>query len=190
MTNPYLDAAGFRLHVPGVAVGDQAVEELLDAIAEEIDDRFGFLTVASETFRPGGSSGPLLLRRKAASILTVTESLGSFGAVSTRVLDPSDYRLETAYRLARLSSGTNPATGWSGYGVVVEYLPRDDSARRRMAIVDAAKTELAHSGYQSRTLGDYSESTGGGGNQASDFASERTKILRRWLAPRGGFVFR
>lgn len=187
--NPYLSVAGFREHVPGSAIPDDAIQTVLDDIADEIDDRFGVVATASETFRPGWS-GVLILRRKAASITSVTEYLGPIEEVpETRVLAADDFRLEGPYRVLRLRTGTNPALSWSSYGVAVVYVPRDDTVRRVMAIVDVAKLELAHSGYTSVRLGDFAVARAGS-NGGADLSAERTKILRSRLAPRRGFVMR
>lgn len=48
-----------------------------------------------------------------------------------------------------------------------------------MAVVDVLKTEIAHSGFTSRRIGEYSEATGGNGASANDVTGERSKILRR-----------
>lgn len=194
MTNVYIDPAGLRLHVPGLAIGDVALGELLDEIASEIDDRFGLVGSATEVFRPGDWNGPLILRRKAASITSATEYLGPIsGDPETRILAADDYLLETPYRLLRLRAGTTPAIGWSRYGVSIAYVPVDDTLRRKMAIVAVVEQELSGSraGLTSRSIGDYSESFGGGANgKASDPSATRTRTLRQRLAPRRGFVMR
>jgi len=189
--NTYLTAAQFREHAKGIPLGDDAITRILDDIAEEVDDRFGVVASASEVFRPGDWYGPLILRRRAASVTSATEYLGPIsGDPETRVLAADDYLLETSMRLVRLRAGTTPALGWSRYGVTIVYVPVDDTIRRRMAIVDVAKLELAHSGYTSIRIGDYAESKGGGAQGGSDLTAERTKILRSRLAPRRGFVMR
>lgn len=188
--NPYLSVSDFREHAPGTAIGDTAIQSIMDDVADEIDDRFGPIAPVTEIFRPGWSSA-LILRRKAASITSVTEYLGPIlDDAETRLLAADDYLLEPPYRLLRLRSGTTPALSWASYGVAVVYVPRDDSVRRKMAIVDVTKLELAHSGYASLRVGDFAVSKGGGAQGADDFTAERTKILRARLAPRRGFVMR
>lgn len=186
--NSYLTPAQFREHAKGIPLGDDALGRILDDIAEEVDDRFGDIGSATETIRPGEDRGPLILRRAAASISTVTEYLGPFEMEpETRILAADDYVLETSTRLVRLRTGTTPAFGWSRYGVTVAYVPRDDTVRRTMAIVDVAKLELAHSGYTSIRIGDYAATKAVG---TDDLSTERTRILRSRLAPRRGFVMR
>lgn len=186
---PIITPEELREHVE-TELSTSALQRLIDDVTEEIEDRFGLVGVDVSEIVPSdyGSRLPLVLKRKPASITSVT-SYTAADLSSSTLLDAADYRLE-GYLLERLRSGPNPAWGWSSYGTLVVYRPRDDTARRAMAIVDVAKEELAHSGYQSRRLGDYSETKGGGGQGGQSLDQARAAILRRRLAPRGGVVFR
>jgi hypothetical protein len=173
-----ISVAELRAHIGSVALPDAALQQIIDDIQEEIDERWPATAVA-QTFRPGEWNGPLVLSRPAASITSIIETLYD----TSRMLDPADYSLEGAYRLYRLTTGPTPAYGFAGSSTVVTYVPRAQTARRKMAIVDVAKLELAHSGYISRRIGDWSESTGGG--QGSESLEERrSRILRKRLAPK------
>lgn len=167
---------------------DAALARIIADVYDEIVAKYGpvGVDVSERVVSDFDRDGAIVLRRKPASITSIVEELDSVGD-STRTLDPTDYRVR-GYTVQRLRGGVFPARGWSGYGTTVTYRPRDDSARRAMAVVDVAKEELAHSGFASRRLGDYSESKGAGqGGKTLDQA--RAEILRRRLAPKGGVVF-
>lgn len=186
---PYLTVAELRGHLEGTPLSDAALLDIIEDVTAEIDDRYGPVGVnVVERFPAfGDRRTDVVLNRKPASIVSIVEDLDST-AIATRTLDPADFRL-SGYRLTRLTSGPNPGYGWSWYGGTVTYLPRDDSVRRKMAIVDVAKEEIAHSGFASRSLGDYSEARGSNGS-AGELERARSAILRRRLAPKGGIVIR
>lgn len=175
-----------RAHVT-TELGDPALQDAINDLVETIDDRYGPLAEdVVERFVPSrGDAFPLVLRRKPATITSIVEELDSVGN-ATRTLDPTDFRIR-GYLVQRLRGGPAPAYGWSAYGVVVTYRPKDDAARRLMAIVECVKEGIAHTGFQSRTLGDYSE-TAGGGPAGTSLEGRRDEILRRRLAPKGGIV--
>lgn len=169
----------------GAGLADEPLQLAIDDIESEIVRRFGpYSPTASpvtvvEVF-PNGVAGslPLTLRRRVASIVSITEYLAHAGSpVPTRVLDATDFRVR-GYLLDRLSSGPNPARGWSEWGLEVAYIPIDDVASRKQATIDVLKVELAHSGFTSRRIGDYSEATSAGA-AGEDVSTARSKILRR-----------
>lgn len=180
----YITVPELRSHLIGSPLSDSALQDIIDEISETIDSRFGPVGVdVLEQFRPGRGDGPLILRRRPATITTITEWLDSVGS-STRTLDPADF-LVRGYLVQRRQSGPNPATGWAWYGADVLYRPEDDSRRRMMAIVDVAKIEVGHSAFQSERIGDYSYAKGGGSNgKASSTDSQRDEILRKRLGRR------
>jgi len=186
----YITVDELREHLEATALPDAALQRLIDDVEYQIDDKYGPVGVdVVELPSVDFSSIPTcVVRRKIATVTSIVEWLDSNGS-TTRTLDPSDYRVR-GYVLERLAGGPNPAYGWSGYGVVVTYRPRDDSPRRAMAIVDVAKFEVAHSGFGSRTIGDYSESKSlGGKSGASSLDGDRASLLRARLAPRAGVIF-
>lgn len=195
MEYPYITGEELAKFLPGTSLDASSLALLIADIADEIDEKYGpvGVEVVERISSPIGDYGPITTRRRIGSIVSIVEALDNdnVGGV-TRTLDPTDYRFH-GYVLERLQGGPNPARGWQHYGTTITYLPRDDSAQRAMAIVDVARLETSGSaaGLSSRRIGEYAESFGGGSNSPTvSVAVDRGKILRRRLAPRGGFVFR
>ena len=180
-----LSVAEARAFLPGSPLTDAALELAIADVEAEIVDRFGayYPTPVVERFDSVGDwNGGIVLSRKPASITSIVESTAYAGSpVPTRTLAVSDWRLRGSI-LERLSSGTYPARGWSRYGVEVTYVPRDDTARRKMATVDVLKVETSFSGLASRRIGDYSE-TADSGATGDGVVAKRRKILRRLGKP-------
>lgn len=173
-----------RAFLPASPLSDAALQLAIDDVEEEILAKYGpwYPTPVVETISDVGDwNGAISLRRRPESITSIVETTAYAGSpVPTRTLAVSDWRLDGS-RLVRLSTGTNPARGWSRYGVVVTYVPRDDTARRKMAVVDVLKVETSFSGLASRRIGDYSETADSSG-QGEGVSEKRAKILRRLRA--------
>jgi hypothetical protein len=114
--------------------------------------------------------------------------MGPVEGQTKTTLAVDDWERRSAYLLARLATGTNPRSSWSPYGVDVTVLPHDDSAERKLVIVDCAKLEastigLGTVGGATIRIGDYSETSGGGGAggglDAKVLEGGREKILGR-----------
>lgn len=187
----YISVDELRAHLGGATgVDDAVLADYIDSLEAEIDKRFGGLLPITERVDPAPESELLVLKRRVRAINAVVEwDSGPVYGQTTTTLDPSDYAQRNPYVLARLGTGPNPAAYWSPFGVEVTYLPLDDSAQRKMAIVDVAKLEsgtigLGFVGGSTIRIGDYSESAGGGGGggggvDAVVLEAGREKILRR-----------
>lgn len=157
-------------------LADAALQRILDAEEGEIVRRYGPHTEATETLR--GGDRLLFLARPATAISEVVETVG----VVDTVLDAADYRLWDGGRcLERLTTGSIPSLYWAER-VSVAYVPADQSAQRKLVLVQLVKLALAYSGLRSESVGgDYSATT-------LDYVAEREKLLQS-LAPRGGALF-
>jgi len=120
----------------------------------------------------------LFLRRKAASLTSVTEreSDGTTTLLDISGTSTSDARMTGEGRMIeRLATGTYPRTSWAPE-VTVVYASADQN-RRDLAIVKLVKLELAYTGMASEKVGsDYSMT-------AFDYEAEKEKIingLKQW----------
>jgi len=186
----YISAAELRAHLGGATgVDDAVLEDYIDALEAEIDRRFGVLEPVTVHLEPAPHSELLVLSRRARSIVSVVEwDAGPVEGQTKTTLAVDDYERRNAYTLARLGNGTNPGSWWSPYGVDVTYLPHDDSAERKIVIADVAKLEsstigLGTVGGSTIKIGEYSETSGGGGSggglDAKVLEGGREKILGR-----------
>jgi hypothetical protein len=166
----YISADELRAHLGGATgVEDAVLIDYIDALEAEIDRRFGVLEPVTVHLEPAPGSELLVLPRRARSIVSIVEwDAGPVEGQTKTTLAANDYERRSTYLLARLGTGTNPAGAWSGYGVDVTYLPHDDSAERKLVVVGVAKLEastigLGTVGGATIKIGDYSETSGGGG---------------------------
>lgn len=181
----------FRLHMPDVAVEDDALRVLLDANEKAIIRRVGDTGTQTETFelaRPvsypgswlpgfpapvaGGGylgNGWTVLRLKAepAAIIAFTQNGDS--------VPEDDYVLEDHYIRAR--------NGRVFLGKIeVIYTPDPDYANRIVVLVDLMKLDLDHQpGFTAQSTGGWQES------YTSDHLAKREEILDR-LIPRDLFA--
>lgn len=169
MSATLLTPAELRDHVE-TDLSDAALQRFLDSEEAEIVRRYGPHATASETLAGGGRW--LVLARDAAAVTAVVETMGD---VET-ALDVDTYRLWPGGRIERLGASWAPR-------VAVTYTPRDETAQRRLALINLCKLAIAYSGLKS-------EGVGSGDYQATalDYTGEREKLLRA-LAPRGGMWF-
>lgn len=186
----YISADELRAHLGGATgVDDAVLVDYIDALEAEIDRRFGVLEPVLAHLEPAPGSDLLVLPRRARAIVSIVEwDAGPVEGQTKTTLAVSDWERRSAYMLARLGTGTNPSPTWSAYGVDVTYLPHDDSAERKLVIVDCAKLEastigLGTVGGATIRIGDYSETSGGGGAggglDAKVLEGGREKILGR-----------
>lgn len=178
----YITADELRAHLGEAAAATPAavLDDYIDALEAEIDTRFGTLLPTTVRLTPSPRSDLLVLPRRARALTSVVElDSGPVVGQTTTTLDATDYAIRSPFLLERLGTGTNPRRYWSRYGVDVTFLPLDDSAARKLAIVDIAKLEASHSGLESVRIGDYAESSGAGGADASALEGGRARILRR-----------
>lgn len=186
----YISADELRAHLGGATgVDDAVLDDYIDALEAEIDRRFGVLEPVTVHLEPAPGSELLVLPRRARAIVSVVEwDAGPVEGQTKTTLDATDYERRNAYTMARIGTGANPGSSWSSYGVDVTYLPHDDSAERKLVIADVAKLEAATIGVGSVggatiRIGDYSETSGGGGAgggmDAKVLEGGREKILGR-----------
>lgn len=166
-------------------LGDLALQRLIEDADHAIVRRYGPHAATedapvSEAF--SGGYMQLFPRQKLASIVSITEYVGSLGSAETSYeLDPEDWRIEHAGgSLLRLSSGPTPAGCWADR-VVVEYLPQTDYWRRQRVAIDLCQLAIQHKGLASERAGDYQQTS------VDDYQAARERILSE-LAPAAGMV--
>jgi len=148
-------------------ISDAALQVILSAAEEDITSAVGADTTMVE-LRDAHGEPVLWLNRPCATMGAVTET-DAAGTVVTLVA--ADYELDTAnnLRVARLATGTNPKSGWSGR-VSLTYAPGDLNRRNR-AIAQLVELDLAfRPGAKSENLGDHSRSM-------QDYDAERARII-------------
>jgi hypothetical protein len=169
-----LSVEDLREHV-STTLGDDALQRLLDAAYETLDDYLGAIdgdydATQTEFLR---SSGDLLrLSRRAMAIDAVVEG--------TTTLGDDDYRLSpSGSLLIRLGDGTNPRNCWYGR-VEVRYIPLVDGAERDRVAIALVKLDLNHNpGSVQETIGSWSEQQSQG---SESYATERSAILASYGA--------
>lgn len=162
-----------RVHIAS-SLSDDALRDLLDAAEADITAAAEALASAI-TERHSGGYATLVLDHPTGTIASVTESSDTTTPV---ILATDDYRVD-GYILTRLTTGTHPASWWTGL-VTVVHTPPDDEARRRRAQVALVRLDLSMAaGVTSERIGDYSVGYASG---TSSYAQQRAAILAD-LAP-------
>lgn len=170
---------------------DSELLAMIDAIAAELDARFGAagaITVElGDPLTPGDRLFPTLrLLRPADTALpiTITEiDPGNTGNVADEtVLAAGDFRvLHGGRTLQRLTGGPNARTHWAPL-VRVAYTPVGLAAARDEVTIKLIALDLSYRGaLRSERAGDYQVTLSG------DMAADREAILRT-LQDRGGMV--
>lgn len=164
------DLAPLRARVE-TDLGDPALQSLLAAAREAVDERLGPIGPLMERRTP---SGPLLrLSQRAVEILTVVENRVALEAADW-LLRPSGHILERVGRLR-----------WHGR-VDVTYQPLPDTARREQGAIALVKLEIRHDpGIVSAKFGSWAETytTQGG----LSYEEQREAILCALADGSGGF---
>jgi hypothetical protein len=145
-------------------LNDAALQIIIDGCEAEMIQRFGPHATATQTFF--SPCAYIVLSRTATGIDTIT-------ADGTE-LTTDDFTVISG-RIVRLESGS-----WSG-PLVVTYLPEDETAKRKLALMKLCKLEIAYSGYQSQSIGDVSE-------QPLDLNAERERIFASLASARVVFA--
>lgn len=113
------------------------------------------------------SGNSLYLRRRVASVSSVSEQRTAFSAAVTLVANTEYLALPMQGRLLRLGGGD-----W-GSIVVVTYVPVDDSEEWRRALVDLVRLSTSRTGLKSENVaGEYSYTAFGNPE------AERSKVLQ------------
>lgn len=155
-------------------LSDTALQMLIDSEEAEIVYQIGAIASQVDDIVGENLSNIITLTRRASSITSIVEKVGS-GTYTSTTLASNDYSLRHYRILERLSSGTNQANTW-GNIVTVTYVPVDDTARRKMVTVDLIKLAIVYNGLDSKRTGDYSEA------QKKDYQAERERIISRLRA--------
>lgn len=179
-----------KLRVP-TDLPDSELLDMIDAIAAELDARFGAagaITVTLGDPLDPASRPAITLRliRPADTTLPITitelDPGNSDLAADELVLDSTDYAvLHGGRTLLRLTGGPNGRSHWAPL-VRVEYTPVGLAAARDEVTIKLVALDLSYRGaLRSEKAGDYSVTLGG------DMAADREAILRT-LQDRGGMV--
>ncbi len=147
-------------------LADAALQVVLDAAEEDLTKAVGPEGGMIEDRQMEGQAD-FWTERPVGRVTSATET-DDAGTVVT--LAASDYRLHPSKtRVTRISTGTNPASGWTGR-VTLNYVPADLAARNR-AIVQLVELDLAfRPGARSENLGDFSRAH-------QDYDKERARII-------------
>ncbi len=136
------------------ALSESALQDRIDdaeaTLAEwagTVEEVNGFIQPVTETVRAYGRS-ILPLRQEPASIISVTD----IAYLTATALDSTVY-LPQGHYLERLNGYR-----W-GLLTTVEYIPKDDRAKRRMALLDLVRLRLNREpGFTSQSAGSWQES--------------------------------
>jgi hypothetical protein len=166
-----LTVGDLRKHVTTNLV-DPALQKLLDAAYAAIANRVGSAGAVTE-FADGGYP-TLILDRQAASITSVTETVGG----TAIVLAANDYRV-SGYVLTRLNTGTNPRTIWGPTETL--YVPPVDDAESDRVAIGLVRLDLTHNpGLTAEKIGDWEETYAD--NSAMNYGLEREVLLGSLVA--------
>jgi hypothetical protein len=152
-----------RQHVE-TDLSDEALQRIIDAQEERIDDRCGASGTQTQAFSPNYSN-VLFPYRKVASITSIVETVGD----TSTTLAADDYRVVNGKRIDRLGTGTNPRTYWAP-DVLVSYVPEGKTDQRITVLINLCKLDIEYSGLKSESIGDHSESHEG-------YLDEREEII-------------
>lgn len=171
-TATLMDLAEVRTHIETGLV-DAALQTLMDAAQEAIDQRHGELDAETDDLVGGLKS--IWTTRPIGTITTVTETAGS----DDTVLDASDYIKRHNTQLDRLDTGPNSRQRW-GDRVKIVYAPRSDEEKRNIVFIALIKLAVEYSGLDNSKDGDFSSKT-------LNYADERERLLST-LDEKGFFV--
>ena len=161
-----------RTHVE-TGITDNALQRVLDASEQDIDQRHGAL--ASQVDDLIGGLKSVWTTRPNGSIDTVVETIGT----TDTALSSNDYVQRHDTQLDRLNTGDNGRQRW-GDRVKITYTPTDDVDRRRDVLVRLIKLSLEYTGHDSAKDGDFT-------SKPLSYSTEREKILSA-LESKGFFV--
>lgn len=169
----------FRQH-HATALGDPALQDLIDAAEAAITGRYGALAEFTDRRgRPGYPGGTLLFTsRKVGTITSVTERYGDVLGITDIVMATSDYTLlPDRQTLRREYNGAHPADRWTDV-VIVVYTPFDDTAERLRVAIALVQLDLSHNpGIVSEQIGDYQAQYAPRSGGSMNYDLERDAIL-------------
>jgi hypothetical protein len=163
-----LSVDDLRLRVTST-LGDDALQGMLDAAYEAIDNFLGTEGVVQELLTASGNGPLLMLSRRALSIGAVVEGDTTLAA--------SDYELRASGQmLYRLNSGSNPRRSWRSARIDVTYTPYVDAAERDRVATALVNLDINYKpGLVSETIGDWQEQFAR--NDLFNYQTERSAIL-------------
>jgi hypothetical protein len=181
--------AVYKEHDPGTALGDDALQRIIDAneayMVRVLGPHSRVGSPAVEIHNGGHAAvypGQIL-----GTVVSVEERYG--GDPTWYLLAASDYEVLNDGRMVRrLTTGTSARSTWGPY-VRLTYVPADNLSERVAALLEMVGMDVtagvSSGGLQSRTMGSWSETYGQGetGREAA-----KAKVLAR-LSPTGGFTF-
>lgn len=175
----------------GSDLSDAELQAMIDAIADELDARFG--PAGEITVTLGDPADPNSRLHRTLRLLRPIDTAQAFSiaeidpsntgnAADELVLSAGDYRVILDGRiLQRLSGGTNPRDWWAPM-VRVAYTPTGMAAARDEVTIKLIQIDLSYRGaLKSERAGDYSFTLSG------DIAADREAILKT-LEDRRGMV--
>lgn len=180
-----LSAAEFKEQV-ATTLPDSVVEDLLTREQAAIERRLGPAydgTAITETFVQElheNSEPSLFLRRRIESVTSITEKISFQGAEAT--LTTNDYHvIGDQGRIIRVGGywwgRTTRRDAYWGRVATVTYIPQDDTAEWKRALVELGRTVIQRTAFKSENIaGEYSYTAPGGTDAA--WEKERTRILQ------------
>jgi hypothetical protein len=184
-----ISPAVYKEHDPGVALGDDALQRVIDANEAYMVRVLGPHTregsPAVEIHR-GGTSG-IMPAQIVGAVSSLEETVD--GRTWTLLAVDDWILLDDGRTLARLSGGTNSRSTWAPL-VRVTYVPRSNLEERILALLEMVGMDttagVASGGVTSRTMGSWSETYGSGSTSRE---TAKAKVLAR-IHPTGGIVLR
>ncbi len=126
-----------RRHVT-TRLGDEALLDIIEAEEQEIERRVGPLGTITDVRHPRNGETVILLGRIPESIVSVTERIDTLDYPLEPEVSNSD-ELGDYYAdrgtLRRTTFGPNPSDGTWGQRVTIVYVPKDDAAKRKLALI-------------------------------------------------------
>lgn len=150
---------------------DAAIQRMINAAYEAIEERHGSSSQVTDRFRAGGTD-TVVLTRKAGTIVEVR--VRPYPTADVVVLDPAEYRLWGPMMLTRVGAT------WE-YEVEVDYIPHTNTELRDRVALDLVQLDIEFRAYGSEQAGDWR------GDQ-SDYAARREYVLNQIREPSRGIT--
>lgn len=168
-----IDLVQLKTHLPGVTLGDEALQDLLNANTHAIEHLVGPIADATELRFPRAYESIIFLGRRPTAILEVKEAVGFDDELT---LDSEDYLLSGA-TVRRRETGPNPRQWWTG-PVQFLYSWEDDLAERIRVLVGLVKLDINHNpGLKGFTVGQHREEYDTAGQSTPTYEQKRDALL-------------
>lgn len=160
-------------------LSDTALQRYLDDAIAEVESRFGTDANVTEIIDPTPGKFMLPLRRKATTVISVTER---YGKDSTKLIDPTEYRTRFGGRMLEKTDGTR----WL-YEAEVVYTPKPEEPMRDRLTIGLVQIDLTYEGLiKSDTVGDFGQTLQ---NDPQAYRRERENLLMQGQHRRGTLRF-